>query len=97
MNAYHVGQQVRVWVQFADIDGYAVDPTVITLKVVDPTGALETWVYETDPAVTRVDGGQYYVEFIPTRPGTWRYRWESSGALTAATEGAFQVLRSSFT
>lgn len=96
MNAYHVGQQVRVWVRFTDMDGYAVDPTIITLKVVDPTGALTTRVYETDAALVRDAEGEYYAEFIAARPGTWRYRWESTGALTAATEGAFQVLRSSF-
>jgi hypothetical protein len=96
MNAYHVGQQVRVWARFTDIDGYAVDPTVITLKYVDPAGEVTTLTYETNWAVTREDTGEYYAEFVATRAGTWRYRWESSGALTAAAEGQFQVLRSAF-
>ena len=96
MNAYYPGQQVRVWAQFVAHDETPTDPTVVTLKYSDPTGAVTTLTYEEDLTLSRVGVGEYQAEFIATRPGTWRYRWESSGAITAAAEGSFQVLRSAF-
>jgi len=53
-------------------------------------------IYGVDVAVTYEAAGSYYVDFVPNRAGQWRYRWESSGAVTAAAEGVFQVKRSSF-
>jgi len=96
MNAYHVGQQVRVWVRFVSYEGDATDPTVVMLKYVSPAGSPTTLTYDEDLSVVRDAEGEYYAEFIANVPGTWRYRWESSGAITAAAEGSFQVLRSAF-
>lgn len=96
VNSYDLGDQVRLSATFTDADGAAVDPTVITVKYADPTGAVTDLTYDVDLAVTRDGDGTYYVDFVPTAAGTWRYRWESTGAVTAAAEGAFQVRRSSF-
>lgn len=96
MNAYLVGQQVRVWARFVDADGDVVDPTVIMLKYATPAGETTTLTYGENVAVVREATGEYYAEFVATQPGAWRYRWESSGAITAAAEGHFQVLRSAF-
>lgn len=97
MNAYYPGQQVRVWAQFVAYDETPTDPTVITLKYSDPMGNVTELTFDEDLSLSRVGVGEYYAEFIATRPGTWRYRWQSSGAITAAAEGQFQVLRSAFT
>ncbi len=96
MNSYDLGDQVRLSAAFTDADGAAVDPTVVTVKYSDPTGSVTDLDYGVDLAVTRTTTGAYYVDFVPHTAGTWRYRWESSGAVTAAAEGEFQVRRSSF-
>ena len=96
MNAYHVGQQVRVWAQFVNEDERVTDPTVITLKYRDPAGSVTELTYEADLTITLLGTGEYYADFIDTAPGTWRYRWETSGTITAAAEGQFHVLRSAF-
>lgn len=96
MNVYDIGDLVRLSVQFNDADSAAVDPTVITVRYADPTGLVTQMTYETDVAVYRADVGAYYVDFIVNRAGTWAYRWQSSGLVTAATEGQFQVRRSAF-
>ena len=96
MNSYNLGDQVRLSAAFTDADGAPVDPTVVTVKYSDPTGDVTDLTYGVDVAVTQEAGGSYYVDFVPNRAGQWRYRWESSGAVTAAAEGAFLVQRSSF-
>lgn len=96
VNSYGLGDQVRLSASFTDAEGAAVDPTVITVRYADPTGAVTTLTYGVDVAVTYEAAGMYYVDFVPDRAGQWRYRWESSGAVTAAAEGVFQVKRSSF-
>ena len=73
MNAYHVGQQVRIWAQFVTDEERVTDPTVVTLKYRDPAGNVTELTYETDLAVTRLGVGEYYADFIATAPGTWRY------------------------
>lgn len=96
MNTYDIGDQVRLCVTFSDSDGVAVDPTVITLKYATPAGAVTTLVYGTDAAVSREATGEYYADIVPTTAGIWRYRWYSSGTITAAAEGNFSVRRSQF-
>ncbi|HRP25949.1 hypothetical protein [Thauera sp.] len=96
MNSYDLGDQVRLSAAFTDADGAPVDPTVVTVKYSDPTGDVTDLTYGVDVAVTQEAGGSYYVDFVPDRAGQWRYRWESSGAVTAAAEGSFLVKRSSF-
>jgi hypothetical protein len=96
MNTYDIGDQVRLSVAFTDEDGHAADPTVITVKYADPTGAITTLVYDTDAAVGREETGAYYADLVPDRAGIWRYRWTGSGAITSAAEGSFTVRRSAF-
>lgn len=96
MNTYDVGDQVRLAVTFTDEDGNAADPTVITVKYISPLGTVTERTYEDDPAVVRDGTGQYSTDFVANRAGGWHYRWQSSGAITAAAEGQFQVRRSAF-
>lgn len=96
VNSYDLGDQVRLSAVFTDADGVTVEPTVITVKYSDPTGDVTELTYGVDVAVTQEAAGSYYVDFVPSRAGQWRYRWESSGTVTAAAEGVFQVKRSSF-
>ncbi len=96
MNSYDLGDQVRLSATFTDVDGAAVDPTVITVKWAAPNGAVTDLTYGVDLNVTQEETGVFYVDFVPDAAGTWAYRWESSGTVTAAAEGAFMVRRSAF-
>lgn len=96
VNSYDLGDQVRLTASFTNSDGTAIDPTVITVKYAAPDGSVTDLTYDIDLNVIREADGAYYVDFVPPAAGTWRYRWEASGAVTAAAEGAFQVRRSSF-
>lgn len=96
MRNYDIGDQVRLTVRFADEAGEAVDPTVVVCKTASPLGLVSTYTYGVDEGVGREDEGSYFVDLIVTVPGAWSYRWESSGAVTAAGEGQFNVRRSAF-
>lgn len=97
MNSYDIGDQVRLTVAFTDEYGAGVDPTVIICKTVDPDGHVTDWSYGVDEALTRTDTGAYALDFVIDQAGRWAYRWESSGTVTAAAEGQFNVRRSNFT
>lgn len=96
MNIYDIGDQVRLSVAFSDDEGAAVDPTVVTLTYAGPGGSEIELTYDGENALTRDGPGSYYVDIVPQTAGTWRYRWAGSGAVTAATEGQFEVRRSFF-
>lgn len=96
MNSYDLGDQVRLSATFTDVDGAAVDPTVITVKYAAPDGSVTDLTYGVDLNVTQDATGVFYVDFVPSAAGVWSYRWESSGTVTAAAEGSFMVRRSAF-
>lgn len=96
MNIYDIGDQVRISCVFTDDEGVAADPTVVTLTYVGPIGSEIELTYDGENALTRDEAGSYYVDIVPQTAGAWRYRWAGSGAVTAATEGQFEVRRSYF-
>lgn len=96
MNTYDIGDQVRLEVIFRDEDGVEHDPTAVLCTVKESDGDTLYYAYGDDPALTRDNTGTYYLDLIATKAGTWSYRWQGSGALTAAAEGSFIVRRSKF-
>lgn len=99
MNAYHVGDLVRISATFTDINGAAADPTTVTLlvKLRYVIGATTTtYTYGGGGTITKSGTGVYYQDFTPTTEGIWDYRWIGTGAIQAADEGAFNVPNSEF-
>jgi hypothetical protein len=68
------------------VDGVATDPTAVTFTLRSPSGVVTT----PTPAKTAV--GSYRVLLQPAEPGTWRFRWETTGAGQGAETGSFDVL-----
>ncbi len=79
------GDVPRLSVKLTDISGVLIDPTSISLTVRAP-GALPI-VY----SPTRLDVGQYYVDYPVVTPGSYSYRWASVGVAQAAIENGFSV------
>jgi hypothetical protein len=90
-NSYDLGDLVRVTGAFKDAAGEPIDPTAVSFKLRDPTGAVTTFVYGVAPALVKDSTGHYHIDVSASMSGTWRYRWESTGAGQAAEEGAFVV------
>ena len=97
MNAYQVGDLVRISAAFTNEAGAAADPTTVTLLVklryvIGSTAT--TYTYPTN--ITKDSTGNYHVDFTPTTEGIWDYRWVGTGSVQAAAESAFNVPDSQF-
>ncbi len=91
--AYDIGDQVRCSCTFT-IGVVNTDPTTITARVKKPDGTVTVSVYGTDVALVKDSVGNYHIDVDATASGTWRYRFEGTGAAKAAEEGTFIVERS---
>jgi hypothetical protein len=90
-NEYDVGDMVRVEVTFRDVDGLEADPTLVVLRVLNPQTEEEVL-----PTVAHPSQGVYYGDVSADVWGTWHYRFEGTGAIQAADEGAFYVRKGNF-
>lgn len=69
-----------------NVPGTPTDPSTITLKVVDPTGAATTYAYG-GGVVLRDTVGVYYALIALTLAGTWNYEWLGDGGTNVAKPG----------
>lgn len=87
---HHVGDLVRVTAAFEDVDGAAVDPTTVTLKVMDPSGNIDEYTYAGGD-VSRSAAGSYYRDVTVDEAGDWRCWWVSTGSGQGAEPTQFIV------
>lgn len=83
-SVYDKGDLVRISVTFS-VASVSTDPTTVTLKVKDPAGTVTAYTYAL-AEVARDAAGQYHKDITITETGTWRYRWEGTGAVVTAGE-----------
>jgi hypothetical protein len=67
------------------VNGTPTDPTVVTLTVTDPTGAVTT------PSASKVTTGVYTANVASTIAGVWSYLWEGTGTASDAVAGTWTV------
>lgn len=93
MNAYDVGDVIRLRGSFTNSAGTAVDPSSVTVqlrRVLDDPASYSTLVYGVN-SVVKASVGEYYHDFTVSTDGEWRYRWNGLGDNAAAVEVAFKV------
>jgi hypothetical protein len=97
VNAYQVGDLVRLSASFTNSAGVATDPTTITclVKLRYVIGA-QTTTYTHPATITKDSTGEYHVDVTPDAEGIWDYRWVGTGTVQAAAESAFNVPNSEF-
>jgi hypothetical protein len=86
-NLYDVNDLVTLDLAVAVAD-VATDPTTVVCRVKAPDGTVTT------PTPIKDATGAYHVDVDATQHGTYRYRWEGTGAAQGAEEGRFDVRRS---
>ena len=95
-NKYDLGDLVLVRGTFTDFDSEdPLDPTTVKLSVRDPSGNVETYIYEslgTGNTLDKESTGVYSKEIDCDEAGDWFYRWFSTGNGQAAKERHFEVL-----
>lgn len=82
MNAFDVGDTVRLTATFRDPDGNLMDPASVTLQIRKPSGEVVS------VPVVRDSTGVYHGDVTVDESGLWTYRWYAPGG---AEEGAFFV------
>jgi hypothetical protein len=71
-------------------NGVPLDPTAISLLVIDPTGTTTTFSYPGQ--ITRNSVGNYSFNYSTTLAfGDYSYRWVATGTGQSAGEGIFNI------
>jgi len=68
-----------------------VDPTTVTLEILDGNGSLTTWVYQSTGSIVRMKQGLYLAEYLLDVPGNWSFKWIGTGACAVPEVATFTV------
>ncbi|MCS7007854.1 MAG: hypothetical protein RMM28_10280 [Thermoleophilia bacterium] len=96
MSVYMEGSRIGVQAEFRvpDDQGPLTDPTTVTFtarrRFQGVLQAPTSYVYGTDPEVTRPSTGTYKLTFTPAE-GTWYVHVQGTGAAHAAAETSFVI------
>lgn len=71
------GDVETVIATFRDENGTLVDPSTVTLKVLDPSGNTDTYTYSA--SITRDSLGVFSKDLTWDEPGEWHGEWISTG------------------
>lgn len=83
VNSYPLDTVLRCSVQIK-LNGVLTDPTTITLTFLHPGGTLN--VFSIGGGVVKDSVGNYSAALVCDAAGSWWYRWQSTGAVIAATD-----------
>lgn len=92
---YYINDVVRVKATF-QAAGVNTDPTAITLEYKKPSGVRTILTYGTDAALVKTATGLYQVDLTIDAQGHWHVKWKGTGAVIAAVEDEFNVVRTEF-
>lgn len=85
MATHDIGDVVKLTGTFKNASGTLTDPDTVTLTVLEPDGTTST------PTASSSSTGIWTANVTIDQSGTWRYRFEGTGAVVTAEEGAFDV------
>jgi hypothetical protein len=84
MTKYEIDTSIQINGEFINaISGVYVDPFLVTLYILDPTGLESTVNYP--GAVSKASQGHYFYQLTPSISGTWTYKWKASGSAVATS------------
>lgn len=92
--AYILGEVARISLDIADINGAAVDPGTLLLKVRAPSGTVVTYTNGSSVELVRDSLGNYHTDLPLNAAGQWAYRWELTAPNAGAAEGVLIVQKS---
>jgi len=88
----NIGDVRRMTASYQDSDLAYVDPTTITLHIVDPSGNITTYIYETDAELVKDSTGQYHADYSLDEAGIWKYDWVATGTVQGTEGGSWMTL-----
>jgi hypothetical protein len=87
MDAYCLGSYIKLQATLKS-SGVLTDSTTVRLLYKNPTGTVTV---KTTTDLVNVSTGVYQYYLAGNSVGTWRYGFDSTGAIIAAYESAFRV------
>jgi len=87
MSNFQVGDVARISVSVKNISGQLSDPSRITLVVKAPSAALS----DKSASVVKQSVGVYYADVELTEPGSYGFRWNTTGENQGVVEGGVFV------
>jgi hypothetical protein len=85
---------------FTTLAGTATNPSAVTLIVQKPDGTKLHYgwpVAGVDGVLTNESAGRFFADILIDQSGTWRFRLQGTGAVSAASEGTLRVERQKVT
>lgn len=93
MNTYELGAKSTLTGVFTDIDGMAMSPDTITVRVRRPSGGVDTY---TGGDINVPEVGSAEIEITLDEVGFWFYRFEGTGNVVVPDESSLYVRESAF-
>lgn len=90
----HKGDLQELKATFRDEDDTLVDPSTVSLKVMDPSGNVDE--YTAVAGLTRESLGVYFTDIELDESGDWHYWWTSTGSGEGAEPGQITVAPTPF-
>jgi len=80
MAKYEIDTEIQINGEFINsLTGVYIDPTSITLFVLDPSGATSNYTWPS-ATIVRDSLGHFHQQITPSKSGTWTYKWQATGA-----------------
>ena len=94
MASYEIDTTIQINGEFrSSLTGVYIDPTTITLFVLDPSGLTTTYTYP--GTIVRDALGHFHQQITPSKSGTWTYKWQALGAAVATSPDTTFTVNSS--
>lgn len=95
-NTYQINNPARLTVDFTLLaDGSQVDPSTVTLLVLDPFSNSTEYVYGSS-GIVKDSNGKYHYDLSLTVTGYYYYQWEGSGNVEVSAFGQLICNKSPF-
>lgn len=92
------GSTFTIDAQFKDARSGAVyDPTVLTLALKSPSGAVTNYAYNTDAEIIRDAAGKFHADVFLGAAGQWHWKWTVADSTKLVIEGRVSVVASNIT
>lgn len=91
MSIFDSGDSVRLSAIFTDSGSVTGDPVTVQFFWRNPAGVTGSAQYGTGTAIVRQATGIYYYDTALGAPGTFWYRWQSTGSLVGSEEQSFTI------